>query len=596
MRHRVSTYLLYGAVCLLASSISAKPTLPSATYSALSGVWLPPVVQGEAAPENVWLPGEPGYGEQLVPESLRSNAAISLKARHLEVLGWSPQPVAESKYRALKQNVYARLRAAHYKVYPARFAAEDKLGGEEASAGFEASRKGHVLAGLWYKKFDYLILFWGERVPQTAQRKLDDALIKTVKSGKLEEVEKLLALKADVNAHDYDGKTPLILVVGNIELMRLLLDKGANPNSRDNFGNTALLAAPDIANAKLLLNKGASPNLSNNDGYTLLISAAERGDENLARLLLEHNADPNIINKDGGTALSWAAYQGRVWRWEELGPTQYPNIVKLLLEHGANPNVGIENGWNAITLAAQDDQAGVVPMMIEASKDKNALLRATARHGQDNIVTILLEKGAAINGTSADGVTALMEAARSVEGRTVQLLLDSGADVNRRDKTGRNALMWACLPPSYTPSPDFTGLLPATFKFILARLLDKSIDLEARDQQGLSALAIAAAHGHSIAVRQLLAHGAKVNVKTPAGNTLLHEAAARYGVSDEERQRAKDVGIGDDEDYEAIAKDLIKAGVAVNARNAAGQTALTLAIAQGDQTLIKVLKAAGATQ
>lgn len=585
--------LLFCTLCPAAEGAPAKASRANATYSSLSRVWLPPVAQGEAAIENARVGDEQGNDEKPLPDYLRSDAARSLKARRLETLAWRPEPSNESSYNALKQKVYVRLRAARYVVRPARFATQDYWHGGRFDEGFEASRNGRTIAGLWYRNIGYLVLFWGERVPQTAQRKRDDALIKAVATGGVKEVEKLISEGANPDARDYDGKTPLGLAASkkNIEIMRFLLGKGANPNARDDFGNTTLMQATEVEAARLLLDKGANPNVKKGGGYTALILAAERGNEELVRLLLEHKADPNIVNENGGTALSWAGWQGSLSLFDTY-PVQYPKVVKLLLEHGADPNLGIESGWNAITLAAQDDRAGVVPMMIKASKDKNALLRATARHGQDAIIKTILENGADINGASQDGVTALMEAARSAQGRTVQLLLEKGADAKQVDKARRNALMWACLPPLYVPPPDFRERLNANFDYIAALLLEKGVDLESRDEGGSTALSLAVSNGHSVAVNRLLARGANVHAKMEGGNTLLHQVAAHPGASELQRGAIDFFGIGRDENYLQIIKDLRKAGVDVNARNQSGQSAATLAAARGNQTLFKALKAA----
>jgi len=589
---------LVSAVCLTVLTAQVKPANPTATYSPLSRVWLPPVAQGKDAPENAYVVGEQGQTQEVFPEYVRSGVARSLKARPLEVLAWLPQTTTEPAYQSLRQTILARLRAAHYVVRATSFPPTDGGWKGEFGEAFEASRDGRVLAGVWYRSLDYLALMWGERVPQTAQRKRDDALLEAAEYDQLKEVKNLLALGANVNARDYDEKTPLMLAAAknNIEVMRLLLAKGAKPNARDVFGETALLQSMESVTTRLLLEKGADPNARLSTGGTALILAATWGREDTVRLLLDHKADPNVVNENGRTALSWAAYRPGEWFYTNDPPVQYPAIVKLLLERGADPNRGIESGWNAITLAAQDDQAGVVPMMIEASKDKAALLRATARHGQNAIVQTILGKGADINGASPDGATALMEAARSAESRTVQLLLDKIADANRRDKAGRNALMWACLPPLYALNPDAVSQMTKNLDATLTLLLKAKIDLEARDKQGLTALAIAAAHGHSAAVNLLLARGANADATTQAGNTALHQAAARYGVTDDERAQSSYSGIGSDADYRQILKDLLKAGVTINARNAAGQTALTLALARGHRDFATALKAAGATR
>ena len=54
---------------------------------------------------------------------------------------------------------------------------------------------------------------------------------------------------------------------------------------------------------KVLLESGADPNAPNNGGHTPLHAAAYRGHLNVASLLLKHGADPCITNKDGDIPL-----------------------------------------------------------------------------------------------------------------------------------------------------------------------------------------------------------------------------------------------------------------------------------------------------
>ena len=591
MAHYIRNFILCFALTL---SLVSGMFAADAPYSVLAKIKLPAPTD-EAAIEYDRVLGEQGYSEELLPDYLRSDATKMLKVRDLEIFNWSLGRSPDES-GILQKGVFNRLKNAGYSIVSASHNYPRYWHDGKWSDGFEATRHGRVLAGMWYRNDGYLVLFWGERVPQTTQRQRDDALIEAVRESDAAEVEKLLTIGASVEARDYDGVGVLHIASStkNVSLVKLFLKRGANPNARDNFGNTPLLLATDADTTRVLLENKADPNIVNNDGNSALILAAERGDEASSRLLLEHGANPNLVNGNGGTALSGAAWAGATWPNND--PIQYPAIVKLLLAHGADPNLGIEDGWSAITLAAQDDQAGVVPLMIAASKDAGALLRATARHGQNKIVELILAQNTDINAVSAQGVTALMEATRSQQSQTVQLLLQRGADVTRRDRDGRNALMWACLPPLYALPPDSGSRLEANFAYIAAIVVAKGIDIEILDKSNLTVLAIATNSGHAVAVRQLLKMGADPNSATYAGNTPLHQAAARFGVSASERQLAIYGGFGDAKNYQQIIADLVKAGVNVNARNRAGQTALTLAAQHENRDAIVALKSAGATR
>ena len=75
---------------------------------------------------------------------------------------------------------------------------------------------------------------------------------------------------------------------------------------------------------RLLLERGADPNGSDATGTTALMVAAMNGHTGTVGLLLEHGADVNARDDDGGTALELADRNGKV------------DVADLMLEHGAD--------------------------------------------------------------------------------------------------------------------------------------------------------------------------------------------------------------------------------------------------------------------
>jgi len=138
-------------------------------------------------------------------------------------------------------------------------------------------------------------------------------------------VKELIDAGADVNATEANGRTALMYAAGihlsvsdrhlervarkivsieDIDLIRLLLASGANPNAISNYGDTALQSAiyhGRYETAKVLLEKGADPNLAP-DGWTPLMLASHHCYGDLIALLLEQGANPSVTNSTGQTS------------------------------------------------------------------------------------------------------------------------------------------------------------------------------------------------------------------------------------------------------------------------------------------------------
>ncbi|CAK9064156.1 unnamed protein product [Durusdinium trenchii] len=93
---------------------------------------------------------------------------------------------------------------------------------------------------------------------------------------------------------------------GDLEVVRLLLEAGADKNATTTDWSTALMRAAELGHlevVRLLLKAGA-------DGATALIDAAEYDQLEVVRLLLEAGADKNAATIAGETALMGAAKYG----------------------------------------------------------------------------------------------------------------------------------------------------------------------------------------------------------------------------------------------------------------------------------------------
>lgn len=178
--------------------------------------------------------------------------------------------------------------------------------------------------------------------------------------GKVEIVRMLLAKGADPNQVDANGRAPIhiaIFAIPSDEIARALLERGANPNRQSFTGTTLLedcLSSGCYGTATILLEHGANPNACNAYGDTLLHKKASSGDVTSMLLLIDHGARVDIRNDDGHTPLFRA-----VFCRQELA-------VSALLRRGSDPNATTRHGHSVLHWARQLGETGIVRALVEA--------------------------------------------------------------------------------------------------------------------------------------------------------------------------------------------------------------------------------------
>jgi ankyrin repeat protein len=144
------------------------------------------------------------------------------------------------------------------------------------------------------------------------------ALMGAVNNRKIPNLKILLDAGADVNARAPDtGDTALLLALyprqDATEIVRCLLEKGADPNAANNVGRSALMLAtfgqPRTV-VEALLRAGASVNARDNRGNTALMAAADYNNAEAVKALMAAHADASLRNRGGDTALSIASREG----------------------------------------------------------------------------------------------------------------------------------------------------------------------------------------------------------------------------------------------------------------------------------------------
>ena len=301
--------------------------------------------------------------------------------------------------------------------------------------------------------------------------------------------------------------------VGNPDAVRILLDHGADANTRESiYGETALMwasAENHPAAAKLLIEHGAEVNARStalkypkdrfglegvitvlpHGNWTPLMYAARQGSLGAARVLAEMGADLNLKDPDGTTALLLAIINSHY------------DTAALLLTKGADPNLADSTGMAALYAAVDMNTLGEVygrPARQQPEGDTNAL----------DLIHAILKKGGNPNAqlkssalyrahtpgepTLGEGATPLMRAAKNGDAAAMRLLIDNGADPALSQKNHTTALMMAAgfgrglgvFAKDYaTESQMLEGLNV---------LLDRHVDINAVNDNGQTALHFAA--------------------------------------------------------------------------------------------------------
>jgi ankyrin repeat protein len=293
--------------------------------------------------------------------------------------------------------------------------------------------------------------------------------------------------------------------------VRVLLKEGADPKAVQPDGATALAWAAhwnDLEIADLLIQAGADVNAANQLGVTPLMLAAENGSAALVARLIAAGAAAAHARASGETAVMMAARGGNL------------DTVKMLVEGGGDVNAKTARGSTALMWAAAEKHAPVARFLVERGADLRA--RTASRTppnrnyaGRDDSQVAkgprpVLKEREALNpefrrdllrsreGPRAEGgFTPLLYGVLSGDIDTVRVLLDAGADVNETAADGATPLILAVV-KKHEP--------------LAIELLNRGANPNLAGT-GYAALHVAAATGQIEAVKAIVAKGGDVNAR-----------------------------------------------------------------------------------
>ena len=190
------------------------------------------------------------------------------------------------------------------------------------------------------------------------------ALVRAASLGDTDEVRRLLDAGADPNSADGSGRTAVTHAAygGHAAVVRLLVDAGADLDRQDDTRANALLSTGETGFVDVLEEVlSGDPDLTrtNRFGGTALIPAADRGHVETVRRLLATPIDVDHVNDLGWTALLEAVLLGD-------GGAAHTEIVRLLVDAGADVSIADRDGTTPLEHARASGYDEIVAILERA--------------------------------------------------------------------------------------------------------------------------------------------------------------------------------------------------------------------------------------
>ena len=273
-----------------------------------------------------------------------------------------------------------------------------------------------------------------------------------------------------VDAAIGDTGVTALFKASTLEVARLLVDAGANPNARSKNGDTPLMA--HISGGRtaivtylvtILVSLGVDLNALSDLGYSPLHIAIQSEDEESVSALLDANVDVNVAS-----------------------------VPRSALRSDDE---------------SDEEPSGVVRTNVSP-------LHFAADAGLFGSAWALLDKGARIDSLDSTGASPLLYALASRDGeRIARLLVNRGADVTQCDEHGESPLMLSVI------QGGSIGLE------LCELLIARGAPLDTQNKRGWTALHMAAKFRELEIVRLLIRSGANVNVRLATGETAIYIAS-----------------------------------------------------------------------
>lgn len=416
----------------------------------------------------------------------------------------------------------------------------------------------------------------------------------------------------DINVKDSTGRTPLAMAVenGRIDNVEYLLNIGADVNGKDHAGNDLVLAAYAKSRPmlNLFINRGAKLDVRGPDGKTLLLLGLEKNDASLVKLLAEKGINVNERQANGKFPLEIAVENKQTANVKTLLEAnadfkvktaggdpllsltiekRIGSIAEILLQKGADPNGKNSAGHSHLFHSLNENQPAIFKLLVDFSADVNVkdasgtpLIFAATEKNRTLFLKYILDKNADINAADSNSNTALIVAAWKGYYEPVKLLTEKGADVNIAGQEGETALFKAIDAPAYAA--------PAIINF----LVGKGADVKAVNKNGDSLLHRSVKERKLNLFELFLKLGADPNTANKTGDTLLMQLSNIDAPSGKGATLNK--MIAENKTSIKMIQTLLKSGADPNTANKYGNTALNMARVKRNYEIVSALLSGGA--
>jgi len=367
-------------------------------------------------------------------------------------------------------------------------------------------------------------------------------LHRAAESRHLDVVRILLEKGANQHLLDRSRRAPLHLAArgGVAAMVAELIKHGADVNGQTLMKFTVLhlsITHPNVV--RLLIDKGANLDTPNYEGVTPLHLAIENKKVVTAQILADRGADVESADEDGLTPFHYAIRYGTgtemleiIWKRRGEGAANISHAGTPLVVHAAK-----YGNLDAIRFLLDKG----LDTVSSVNSDGDTALHLAAGGGNEDIVAELLDKHAEVNSRGAEKRTPLHVAADNGRTGVMTLLLDREADINAQDDEERTALFLAAYrgkteaaelllrrkadvgipgPRGQTPLHVAVDSLSMTIL-----LLENGASMATADSRGWTPLLQAVYWEHVDIIEALLEKGADINYSDPTGRTPLHIAA-----------------------------------------------------------------------